>query len=93
MYPGIKNIKEKAPMNPEDIPGLIEGGWRHDGITQNPTPRQRSLLYRFLKKMVLEVQENSNAWPFIEPVSGVADYYDVIKEPMGINPLTRFADA
>ena len=36
-----------------------------------------------MKKMVNELQENNNAWPFIEPVSGVADYYEVIKEPMG----------
>jgi histone acetyltransferase len=44
----------------------------------------------FMKKVVAELQveeltkENSNAWPFIEPVSGVPDYYDVIKNPMGI---------
>ena len=28
-------------------------------------------------------KDNPNAWPFVEPVSGVADYYDIIKEPMG----------
>ena len=29
------------------------------------------------------LKENPSAWPFVEPVSGVADYYDIIKEPMG----------
>jgi histone acetyltransferase len=36
-----------------------------------------------MKTIVTEMAENPSAWPFIKPVSGVADYYEIIKEPMG----------
>lgn len=32
--PGIKNIKNNSKINPEDIPGLIEGGWRKDSSNE-----------------------------------------------------------
>lgn len=31
------------------------------------------------------IQDNTHSWPFVEPVAGVANYYDVIKNPMGKN--------
>ena len=36
--------------------------------------------------MLSELQGHSAAWPFLQPVNGeeVADYYDVIKNPMGM---------
>jgi hypothetical protein len=42
-----------------------------------------------MKKLIEEMHENSNSWPFIKPVSGVQDYYDVIKYPMGTVHLTK----
>jgi hypothetical protein len=35
--------------------------------------------------IVEEMQNYTHAWPFLEPVNmeEVADYYDVIKDPMG----------
>lgn len=35
--------------------------------------------------IVEEMQNYTHAWPFLEPVSieDVADYYDIIKDPMG----------
>lgn len=35
--------------------------------------------------IVEELQNHVHAWPFLEPVSieDVADYYDIIKDPMG----------
>jgi histone acetyltransferase len=51
---------------------------------ENQQVKKRSPLYTLMKKMVTELQDHQQAWPFLEPVSGVPDYYDVIKEPMGI---------
>jgi histone acetyltransferase len=36
-----------------------------------------------MRKILTEMQEHPSAWPFLQPVSGVPDYYNVIKEPMG----------
>ncbi len=35
--------------------------------------------------LVEEMQNYTHAWPFLEPVNAdeVADYYEIIKEPMG----------
>ncbi len=46
-------------------------------------PKTRGPFYLIMKKIVTEMQENNSAWPFLVPVSGVPDYYTVIKEPMG----------
>lgn len=40
-------------------------------------------MYIFMKKIIAELQENTHSWPFVEPVAGVADYYNIIKNPMG----------
>jgi histone acetyltransferase len=47
-------------------------------------PKARAPHYLIMKKIVSEMQEHPSAWPFLVPVSGVPDYYNVIKEPMGI---------
>jgi histone acetyltransferase len=36
-----------------------------------------------MKKLITELQDNTHSWPFVEPVAGVPDYYEVIKNPMG----------
>lgn len=46
-------------------------------------PKVRGPFYLIMKKIVAEMQEHAAAWPFLVPVSGVPDYYNVIKEPMG----------
>ena len=46
-------------------------------------PKTRGPFYLIMKKIVTEMQEHNSAWPFLVPVSGVPDYYTVIKEPMG----------
>ncbi len=45
------------------------------------------------EKILSFAKNESNSWPFREPIkqSEVPDYYDIIKEPMGIC-LIRFAD-
>ena len=36
-----------------------------------------------MRALITEMQSFREAWPFVEPVSGVPDYYEIIKEPMG----------
>lgn len=38
------------------------------------------------KNIIQKIKQNKNSWPFLTPVnkSEVVDYYDVIKDPMGI---------
>ena len=43
-----------------------------------------------MKKIITELQEHPQAWPFLVPVAGVPDYYNVIKEPMGIHSCVFF---
>ena len=40
-----------------------------------------------MKKVITEMQEHPQAWPFLVPVSGVPDYYNVIKQPMDLKTL------
>jgi hypothetical protein len=52
-------------------------------LLQTSAARPKGPLYKMLKKLVLEMREHQQAWPFLEPVSGVPDYYNIIKNPMG----------
>ncbi|KAL3900755.1 MAG: hypothetical protein SGCHY_001128 [Lobulomycetales sp.] len=81
VYPGIKDF----PKDPNDIPGLIEGGYTKNATSTIVKPK--SPLYTLLKKMVAEATHHNQAWPFLNPVSGVPDYYDVIKNPMDLKTL------
>ena len=80
VYPGIKEKNLKI----EQIPGLVEAGWRKDleSLIAENTGRVRNPIYTLLKKMVTEAKNHESSWPFAEPVAGVPDYYDVIKDPM-----------
>ena len=101
IYPGITDIATKLPLDPQHIPGLVEAGWVKEQLTSyskcnlssnKPLPRQRGPLYIFMKKVVSDMRESTHAWPFIEPVAGVADYYDVIKDPMDLRTLDENVD-
>ena len=38
-------------------------------------------------------QDHNSSWPFAQPVGGVPDYYDVIKEPMDLKTLEDKVEA
>ncbi|KAL2911493.1 histone acetyltransferase [Polyrhizophydium stewartii] len=94
VYEGLRQFKEGAKaVDPLSIPGLKEAGWTPGLVSTRPAPRERGPLYIFLKKMVTELKEDDNSWPFLEPVAGVPDYYDIIKEPMDIGTLEKNVEA
>ncbi|KAH9485109.1 Histone acetyltransferase gcn5 [Psilocybe cubensis] len=92
VYPGLPQFQPGAPpgikVDPKTVPGLRETGW---------TPEMAALLARgpvkpstrtTMEKILAELIEEPRSWAFRDPVdpADVADYFDVIKHPMG----TRF---
>ncbi|KAF2868600.1 histone acetyltransferase GCN5 [Massariosphaeria phaeospora] len=72
-------------LDPLSIPGIKESGWSPDMDELARAPRHGPN-YNQLLHLLNDMQNNSNAWPFQQPVNkdDVADYYDVIKEPMDL---------
>ena len=73
------------PINPLDIPAIKATGWSPamDEISRQPRhgPNYNALLH-----LLNDMHNHSSSWPFKQPVNkeDVADYYDVIKEPMDL---------
>ncbi|CBX97782.1 hypothetical protein LEMA_P091910.1 [Plenodomus lingam JN3] len=73
------------PIDPLTIPAIKNSGWSPvmDELARAPRhgPNYNALLH-----LLNDMQNNSNAWPFQQPVNKdeVLDYYDVIKEPMDL---------
>ncbi|KAF1831161.1 hypothetical protein BDW02DRAFT_572274 [Decorospora gaudefroyi] len=76
---------ELKPIDPLTIPAIKESGWSPvmDELARAPRhgPNYNALLH-----LLNDMQNNSSAWPFQQPVNKdeVLDYYDVIKEPMDL---------
>lgn len=72
-------------IDPLMIPAIKRSGWSPamDELARAPRhgPNYNQLLH-----LLNDLQNNSNAWPFQQPVNKdeVLDYYDVIKEPMDL---------
>ncbi len=89
VYRGIEAFKEGREISLDDIPGLKETGWTKemDELARRP---KRPAHYPVLQNLLTEILNHPSAWPFIQPVNRdeVPDYYEVIKEPMGLMPAT-----
>jgi len=75
-------------IDPLTIPAIKESGWSPDMDELARQPRHGPN-YSGLIHLLNDMQNDSNAWPFLVPVSkdDVADYYDVIKEPMDLSTM------
>lgn len=85
----FKDLNNIKPLNPlEDIPGLKEAGWSEemDLLAQRP---KRSPHFAPMQSILIELQNNNSAWPFLQPVNKdeVQDYYDFIKNPMDLSTV------
>jgi len=75
-------------INAMDIPAIKASGWSPamDELARAPRhgPNYNALLH-----LLNDMQNHSSAWPFQQPVNRdeVADYYDVIKEPMDLSTM------
>jgi hypothetical protein len=45
-----------------------------------------------MSQLTTDLKKHKDSWPFLEPVSGVADYYNVIKDPMDLRTLGTKVD-
>lgn len=75
-------------IDPFSIPAIKESGWSPDMDELARAPRHGPN-YNALLHLLNDMQNNTNAWPFQVPVNKdeVADYYDVIKEPMDLSTM------
>ncbi|KAF2112042.1 histone acetyltransferase NGF-1 [Lophiotrema nucula] len=81
-WQGKDGLKKIDPLS---IPAIKESGWSPDMDELARAPRHGPN-YNQLLHLLNDLQNNSNAWPFQQPVNKdeVLDYYDVIKEPMDL---------
>ncbi|OXG24839.1 histone acetyltransferase [Cryptococcus neoformans Tu401-1] len=93
IHPGLQIFKERQPdeeikLTKEQVPGLAESGWNPDldDIVRQP---KRNPYHVLLQHVLNDLQNEPSAWPFVKPVdsSVVADYYDVIKDPMDLSTM------
>ncbi|OAA81021.1 histone acetyltransferase GCN5 [Akanthomyces lecanii RCEF 1005] len=85
---GIKEI------NPLDIPAIRASGWSPDMDELARQPRHGPN-YNQLLHLLNDLQNHNSAWPFLVPVNrdDVADYYEVIKEPMDLSTMENKLEA
>ncbi|EON69460.1 hypothetical protein W97_08720 [Coniosporium apollinis CBS 100218] len=76
------------PIDPLTIPAIKASGWSPSMDELARAPRHGPN-YNQLLHLLNSLQNNSNAWPFIQPVNKdeVQDYYDVITNPMDLSTM------
>ncbi|EKG09184.1 hypothetical protein MPH_13812 [Macrophomina phaseolina MS6] len=84
---------QKGPITKIDplfVPAIKATGWSSDMDELSRAPRHGPN-YNQLLRLLNDIQNNTNAWPFLHPVNKdeVADYYDVIKEPMDLETMEQ----
>lgn len=90
IHKGLSHFKKEnfTPLNPFDIPGVKEAGWTRemDDLAQKP---KRGAHHIPMLTILTEMQNHPSNWPFLQPVNKaeVADYYEVIKEPMDLSTM------
>ncbi|KAF4124948.1 histone acetyltransferase [Geosmithia morbida] len=87
----------KTPLptiNPLDVPAIRASGWSPDMDELARQPRHGPN-YNQLLHLLNDLQNHNAAWPFLVPVNRdeVADYYDVIKEPMDLSTMESKLEA
>ncbi|KAK5290167.1 histone acetyltransferase [Cryomyces antarcticus] len=84
-------LPPSAPLpkiDPLSIPAIKASGWSPDMDELARAPRHGPN-YNYLLHLLNDMQNSSHSWPFLQPVNKdeVADYYDVIKEPMDLGTM------
>ncbi len=91
VHGGLTCFREgKRSVNIEDIPGVLAAGWKPSAkecrASLDPSPPLTELTAKLSAVMKL-LKKCKDAWPFLAPVTGVDDYYVVIKEPMDFSTV------
>jgi len=85
---------EVCKIDPMSIEAIRASGWSPDMDELARQPRHGPN-YNQLLHLLNDMQNHPSSWPFIHPVSreDVADYYDVIKEPMDLGTMEAKLEA
>ncbi|MCJ1320970.1 histone acetyltransferase [Xylographa vitiligo] len=77
-----------SKIDPMTIPAIKASGWSPDMDELARQPRHGPN-YNALLHLLNDMQNHGSSWPFTQPVNRdeVADYYDVIKEPMDLSTM------
>ena len=83
-----------SKIDPLSIEAIRVTGWSPDMDEEARQPR-RNPNYNQLLHLLNDLQNHQSSWPFLVPVNkdDVADYYDVIKEPMDLSTMESKLDA
>jgi len=75
-------------IDPMSIPAIKESGWSEDMDALSRAPKHGPN-YNALLHLLNDMQNNTNAWPFQQPVNKdeVPDYYEVIMQPMDLGTM------
>ncbi|KAL1920273.1 uncharacterized protein VTP21DRAFT_1419 [Calcarisporiella thermophila] len=95
VYPGLVEFREGSKeVDPMTVRGIKESGWTPEMDTA-PNQIPRSEHYTTMRQLVSELQNHNSSWPFLQPVNkdDVADYYEVIKDPMDLATLESKVEA
>ncbi|KAI0684807.1 hypothetical protein BC835DRAFT_1292112 [Cytidiella melzeri] len=92
-YDGIDSW-ENGPLDAKDVPGLRESGWTPQMAAALIRANGKSPEHGWMEKLLSDLQGNSLSFAFRQPVSkdDVADYYDVIKQPMDLATMEHKLD-
>ena len=76
-----------TPVDPMNIEPIRASGWSPDMDELARQSTRHGPNYNQLLHLLNDLQNHASSWPFLQPVSrdDVADYYDVIKEPMDLS--------
>ncbi|KAI3539617.1 hypothetical protein CPAR01_01215 [Colletotrichum paranaense] len=82
------------PIDPLTISAIRASGWSPDMDELARQPRHGPN-YNQLLHLLNDLQNHQSAWPFLVPVNkdDVADYYEVIKEPMDLSTMETKLEA
>lgn len=87
IYKGL-DFSKKTSYKFSEIPGVTESGWTESEY--NNTIEDEKTFDEHCRFVVETLVNHKSSWPFREPVSieEVADYYDVIKDPIDLQTMT-----
>ncbi|CAK7236521.1 histone acetyltransferase [Sporothrix curviconia] len=82
------------PIDPLSVEAIRASGWSPDMDELARQPRHGPN-YNQLLHLLNDLQNHQSAWPFLVPVNrdDVADYYEVIKEPMDLSTMESKLEA
>ncbi|KAH7112367.1 hypothetical protein EDB81DRAFT_848874 [Dactylonectria macrodidyma] len=83
-----------VPIDPLSIDAIRASGWSLD-MDELARQSRHGPNYKQLLHLLNNLQSHQSSWPFSQPVSqdDVADYYEVIKEPMDLSTMEARLEA